>query len=64
MSYQKALTPDTVNPIIKRVEYAVRGKLVLKALELEKQMADAKAKGEKNPLKLRSLNETIFNDVS
>jgi len=60
MSYQKSLTVDTVNPIIKKVEYAVRGKLVLKALELEQIMAKAKANNEKNPL---PFNEIIYCNI-
>ena len=48
--YQKVLTLETVNPVIKTVEYAVRGKLVLRALELEKQLAQAREKHERSPL--------------
>ncbi|XP_076000955.1 alanine aminotransferase 2-like [Genypterus blacodes] len=35
----KVLTLDTMNPTIKKVEYAVRGPIVLRAMELEKELA-------------------------
>lgn len=35
---EKVLTLDTMNPCIKRVEYAVRGPIVLRALELEQEL--------------------------
>lgn len=30
---------ETINPLVKKVEYAVRGPIVLKASELEKELA-------------------------
>ena len=38
MSY-KALTIETLNPHVKEVEYAVRGPIVIRAVELEKELA-------------------------
>jgi hypothetical protein len=35
-TYHKVLTPDTMNEQVKKVNYAVRGKLVLSAIALEK----------------------------
>lgn len=35
---EKVLTLDTMNPCIQRVEYAVRGPIVLRALELEQEL--------------------------
>ncbi|EPY80090.1 alanine aminotransferase 1-like protein [Camelus ferus] len=35
---EKVLTLDTVNPCVRRVEYAVRGPIVLRALELEAEL--------------------------
>lgn len=35
---EKVLTLDTMNPCVKRVEYAVRGPIVLRALELEQEL--------------------------
>ena len=33
----KALHPDLINPAIKRTQYAVRGELYLRAMELQKE---------------------------
>ena len=35
----KALTIETLNPHVKEVEYAVRGPIVIRAFELEKELA-------------------------
>ncbi|XP_016072060.1 PREDICTED: alanine aminotransferase 1 [Miniopterus natalensis] len=35
---EKVLTLDTMNPCVKRMEYAVRGPIVLRALELEQEL--------------------------
>lgn len=35
---EKVLTLDTMNPCVRRVEYAVRGPIVLRALELEQDL--------------------------
>uniref|UniRef100_A0A8C3YTY0 Alanine aminotransferase 1 n=1 Tax=Catagonus wagneri TaxID=51154 RepID=A0A8C3YTY0_9CETA len=35
---EKVLTLDTMNPCVQRVEYAVRGPIVLRALELEQEL--------------------------
>ncbi|XP_044236143.1 alanine aminotransferase 1 isoform X3 [Ursus arctos] len=35
---EKVLTLDTMNPCVRRVEYAVRGPIVLRALELEQEL--------------------------
>lgn len=35
---EKVLTLDTMNQCVKRVEYAVRGPIVLRALELEQEL--------------------------
>ncbi|MGH0132855.1 UNVERIFIED_CONTAM: hypothetical protein FKN15_050903 [Acipenser sinensis] len=34
----KVLTVDTMNPAVKKVEYAVRGPIVIRAMELEKEL--------------------------
>ncbi|MGH0173869.1 UNVERIFIED_CONTAM: hypothetical protein FKN15_066864 [Acipenser sinensis] len=34
----KVLTVDTMNPAVKKVEYAVRGPIVIRAVELEKEL--------------------------
>lgn len=38
MSRTKVLTIDTMNPVVKKVEYAVRGPIVQRAVELEKEL--------------------------
>ena len=35
----KPLTIETLNPLVKEVEYAVRGPIVIRAVELEKELA-------------------------
>ncbi|XP_039609741.1 alanine aminotransferase 2-like isoform X1 [Polypterus senegalus] len=40
MSQRKVLTIDTMNPNIKKVEYAVRGPIVLRAVEIEKELQE------------------------
>lgn len=39
-SQGKVLTLDTMNPNVRRVEYAVRGPLVQRALQLEKELKE------------------------
>ncbi|XP_056371573.1 alanine aminotransferase 1 [Oenanthe melanoleuca] len=36
----RVLTPDTMNPAIRRVEYAVRGPIVTRALEIERELRE------------------------
>lgn len=36
----KVLTMDTINPNVKRVEYAVRGPIVQRAVQLEKELRE------------------------
>lgn len=36
----KVLTIDTMNPTVKNVEYAVRGPIVARAMELEKELSE------------------------
>lgn len=36
----KVLTLDTLNPNVKRVEYAVRGPIVLRAMQIEKELKE------------------------
>ncbi|XP_020901579.1 alanine aminotransferase 2 isoform X2 [Exaiptasia diaphana] len=45
LSSSKVLTGGTMNPFIKQIEYAVRGAIVIRASELEKELE----KGEKKP---------------
>lgn len=40
--YEKALTIQTMNPLIKNVEYAVRGQLAIRAEELRQELAEGK----------------------
>ena len=39
-SGHKVLTLDTINPNVLTMEYAVRGPLVIRAVELEKELAN------------------------
>ena len=39
-SQSKVLTLDTMNPNVKRVEYAVRGPLVQRAVQIEKELKE------------------------
>ncbi|CAK6974672.1 alanine aminotransferase 2-like isoform X1 [Scomber scombrus] len=43
-SRAKVLTIDTMNPTVKKVEYAVRGPIVQRAVELEKELAEGMKK--------------------
>lgn len=36
----KVLTIDTMNPTVKKVEYAVRGPIVQRAVELERELSE------------------------
>ncbi|KAH3764649.1 alanine aminotransferase 2 [Pelomyxa schiedti] len=56
----RALGVDNINPLVKNVRYAVRGKLVLAALELEKQIKEAREKGLANPL---PFNEIVYCNI-
>jgi len=38
MANDKTLTLDKLNPCVKRMEYAVRGPLVIRAVQLEKEL--------------------------
>lgn len=50
----RVLTLDTMNPNVKRVEYAVRGPIVQRAVQIEKELKEVKPKldkaGEKREL--------------
>lgn len=39
-SLGKVLTLDSMNPNVKRVEYAVRGPIVMRAVQLEKELKE------------------------
>ncbi|KAH3742688.1 alanine transaminase [Pelomyxa schiedti] len=56
----RALAVDNINPLVKNVRYAVRGKLVLAALELEKQIKEARGKGLPNP---HPFNEIVYCNI-
>nr|AAP42512.1 mitochondrial alanine aminotransferase [Sparus aurata] len=43
-SRAKVLTIDTMNPTVKKVEYAVRGPIVQRAMELEKELSEGMKK--------------------
>jgi|UniRef100_A0AC35G975 alanine transaminase len=47
----KVLGLDTINPNVKTMEYAVRGPLVIRAVELEKELAQGAQKPYKNVIK-------------
>jgi alanine transaminase len=36
---QKVLTYDNINPNVRTMEYAVRGPIVIRAVEIEKELA-------------------------
>lgn len=40
--YEKVLNLNTMNPLIKNVEYAVRGQLAIRAEEIKKDLAEGK----------------------
>lgn len=42
MSRAKVLTIDTMNPTVKKVEYAVRGPIVQRAVELERELSEVR----------------------
>lgn len=42
---KKVLTLDTMNPHVRKVEYAVRGPIVLRALELEQELRQVWSRG-------------------
>ncbi|XP_037543435.1 LOW QUALITY PROTEIN: alanine aminotransferase 2-like [Nematolebias whitei] len=44
MSLAKVLTIDTMNPTVKKVEYAVRGPIVKRAMELERELSQGRKK--------------------
>lgn len=39
-AYQKVLTLDNMNPSIKNVQYAVRGPIVVRATQLQKELSE------------------------
>lgn len=41
----KVLTLDNMNPNVRRVEYAVRGPLVQRAVQIEKELKEVKQVG-------------------
>lgn len=42
----KVLTLDNMNPNVKRVEYAVRGPIVLRAMQLETELKEVKRRAQ------------------
>lgn len=46
---EKVLTLDTMNACVKRVEYAVRGPIVLRALELEQELSQVWPRAHHSP---------------
>lgn len=40
---EKVLTLDSMNPCVRKVEYAVRGPIVLRALELEQELRQVRS---------------------
>lgn len=46
MSRGKVLTIDNMNPTVKKVEYAVRGPIVQRAVELEKELSEVSIAGQ------------------
>lgn len=42
---ERVLTVDNMNPNVKRVEYAVRGAIVQRALQIEKELKEVKLVG-------------------
>lgn len=46
MSRAKVLTLDTMNPTVKKVEYAVRGPIVQRAVELERELSEVSVAGQ------------------
>lgn len=51
MATEKVLTYDTINPNVKTMEYAVRGPIVIRAVEIESELAQAKQFPFKNVIK-------------
>lgn len=49
-SYTPVLSKESVNPKVLKAEYAVRGKLVIRAQEHAKAIKDAADKGQPSPL--------------
>lgn len=47
-SRSKVLTIDTMNPRVKKVEYAVRGPIVQRAVELERELSEVCKTGRLN----------------
>lgn len=44
MTYSRVLTVDTMNPYIRQVEYAVRGRLAIRAEEIRESLEQGKEK--------------------
>lgn len=53
-SRAKVLTIDTMNPTVKKVEYAVRGPIVQRAVELEKELSQVGVLSPPFPLFIKS----------
>ncbi|KAI1729704.1 aminotransferase class I and II domain-containing protein [Ditylenchus destructor] len=51
MANNKVLTLDSINPNVKTMEYAVRGPIVIRAVEIEKELAKGQQKPFKNVIK-------------
>lgn len=61
-SRAKVLTIDTMNPTVKKVEYAVRGPIVQRAVELERELSQVPTS--KIPFNSQSGYNTIISQAS
>ena len=52
----RVLTVDNMNPNVKRVEYAVRGPIVQRAVQLEKELKEVKTRKETTGLSVCEYN--------
>lgn len=58
----KVLTIDTMNPTVKNVEYAVRGPIVARAVELEKELSEVCVEPPLSSVVHRLLTSFLFTD--
>lgn len=56
----KVLTIDTMNPTVKKVEYAVRGPIVQRAVELERELSEVCTTGRLISVSILSVGCTLF----
>lgn len=56
LSNKKVLTYDTINPNVKTMEYAVRGPIVIRAVEIEKELAQVILNLLRNPFNFRAFH--------